>query len=471
MTNKKLAFFLRLAISFPFTFSVLIFISFLPLSNALAQQDTVRMNWSEFVSQGLRNAAELDMQETKIRLAENQLDKARNKKWFPQFELRTNHGLVPGVESDSVRSKQYLDPNLGNDWSDWGVFNEVRISALQPIYTWGALENAVSAAQKGVEARRHQYEAKEKDWELRLYKLYHSHILANEMQRVVDNAERTIKRAEKKIKEMRESGNSDLDNSDVYKFEIYKTKFNSQATEARESSEYVKRVWQQAVNADTSTTILPTKRSLEQVKNDIRPISFYQQQAYNERDEIEALEAAENASKMGYEAEKAQRWPMIYLGLGGEFVNRPRPASNQPLFGDRFTYANVIYSFGIRQNLDFSSIQNSVDQSYHKYQQARYSKDAALQGIRFEINEQYKKVQTRLSKMENSRKALQKSKEWVRQEEIDYDLGVGEIKDLIEAVRTKLEMEANHLENIYQFNVALAELYRKSGISLTKVQF
>ena len=451
-------------------FGLILAINVLAFGPVAAQQDTLRMSWPEFMDRGLQNAAQLDMQQTEIRMAQNQVDKARNKKWFPQIDLRTNHGLVPGVVSDSVRSKQYLDPDLGNDWSDWGIFTEIRISALQPIYTWGALDNAISAAEKGVEARRHQYESKEKDWELRLYKLYHSHILASEMRRIVDDAENTIDKAEKKIKEMEESGDSDLDYSEVYKFEIYKTKFNSKATEARENSKFVERAWQQVVHSDTSTRVLPTQKSLQRVRNEIRAISYYQQRAYEQRNDIEALDAAEQASKMGYEAQKAQRWPMVYLGLGGEFVNRPRPASDQPLFGDRFTYANVIYSFGIRQNLDFSSIKNSVDQSYHQYQKAQYSKDAAMQGIRLQINEQYKKVQTRLSQMENSQKALQKSKEWVRQEELDYDLGIGEMKDLIEAVRTRLETEAEHLENIYKFNVALAELYRKAGISLNKVQ-
>ena len=439
-------------------------------SQTTVAQDTVSISWDEFLKRGLDVAAELDAERQKIRLAENRVEEAQNKRWLPKLQLTTNHGLVPGVNSDSSRSKMYLDPSLENDWSDWSIFTQLELRALQPIYTWGALDTAVAAAREGAEVASHRYEKKEDEYELRLFRLYQSRILAIEMQRLLEEAEKTIQKAEKKIAEMQKSGDSDLDQSEVYKFDIYKYQFFSRAEEARASTDFVERAWHLAMGSQQEQRYMPEAQFLDPLMNGLDELPYYQQRAAKERPEVKAISSAEQAAKHGYEARKAERWPILYLGLGGEFVNRPRPVSDQPLFGNRFTYANVIYSFGFRQNLDFGSVRNDIEKNYYKYQQARHSHDAIQQGVVLEVNEQYKNVMTQLAKKNNNQKALQKSKEWLRQEEIDFDLGLGDIKVLIDAVRTNLEIRASYIESLYKYNMALAKLYQKAGLPLKNLK-
>ncbi|MCH7681149.1 hypothetical protein IID10_17590, partial [candidate division KSB1 bacterium] len=42
-------------------------------------------------------------------------------------------------------------------------------------------------------------------------------------------------------------------------------------------------------------------------------------------------------------------------------------------------------------------------------------------------------------------------------------IGVGEVKELIDAFKASGTMQAAHLENIFKYNVALAELSKATG--------
>ena len=82
----------------------------------------------------------------------------------------------------------YLDPNLDNDWENWGIFTRAEVSAIQPVYTWGAIRNALQAAQAGVQVAQAGFEAEKAEYTLQLYELYYSMLLVVELERLIENA-------------------------------------------------------------------------------------------------------------------------------------------------------------------------------------------------------------------------------------------------------------------------------------------
>jgi len=51
----------------------------------------------------------------------------------------------------------------------------------------------------------------------------------------------------------------------------------------------------------------------------------------------------------------------------------------------------------------------------------------------------------------------------LRKEQIDYDLGLGELKNLVEALRTNLELEAEFKQSVYEFTVKGAAVLKATG--------
>jgi len=443
-------------------------------ASTLSAQDTVKVSLQEFIEIGVNNSGQLDFEQQKVSLAENRISQAQNQRYLPRFELSTQHGLVPGVKSNVEGldpSEFYLDPNLENDWEDIGVFTRAEVNAVQPIFAWGGLRNLVKAARAGAESAKEQFESQKGNIEMRLYELYESYLLSIELKRLLDEADDQIDKIEDQIEEQRESGDSELDESDVFKFEIFKSEFAVRAAEVNENIAYVKSIWSYVTQSDQNTVYMPDLQFLDPVGNDIQELNYYRTHAVQERAEIKAIEAGIEAAEYGLEATKAQNYPTLFLGLSGSYANTPnRPRQSNPFIINNSNYASAAFGIGIRQNLDFFSMKSDVERSNIQYKQSKYLKDAAVDGIVLEINERYKNASLSKVKVERTDEALVTSKKWLRQEQLDYDFGMGDTKDLIDAMKKELELKVQLKREIFQFNKNMAELYKASGMDITTLK-
>src|SRR6056297_1447400 len=110
-------------------------------------QDTLKISLKEFIEIGLENSGQLSFEQQAVELAENRISSAKANRFLPSFDLRSLHGLVTGVKSDSIlpngqplpRDELFLDPDLENDFNDFGIFTRIDVNAVQPIYSWGAI--------------------------------------------------------------------------------------------------------------------------------------------------------------------------------------------------------------------------------------------------------------------------------------------------------------------------------------------
>ena len=60
--------------------------------------------------------------------------------------------------------------------------------------------------------------------------------------------------------------------------------------------------------------------------------------------------------------------------------------------------------------------------------------------------------------------------EWLRVEQINFDLGFGDTENLIEAVRANLEAEARYFEAVQQYNTAVLRLFDATGTLTQRIR-
>lgn len=436
-------------------------------------QDTVRVSLQEFIERGIENSGQVDFERQSVALAENQIDRVRAQRFLPTFELNTQHGVVPGVKSNTSlpNDELYLDPELENDWNNWAVFTRAEVRAVQPIYTFGAISNALKAAKAGAESARYEFESKKNNIVSRLYELYHSYLLALEIDRLLDEARNKMDDIDDRISEKQESGDSDLDESEVFKFEIFKSEFAIRASEARENIAYIRNIWDYVLRASEDTYYLPEQTFLDPVASEIKELSYYKTQALQNRAEINAIEAGIEAAEYGIQATRSRNLPMLFVGLTGSFANTPnRPRQSNPFIINNTNFASAGVGLGIRQNLDFFSAKTEIEHQKIQYRQAKFFKTAAVDGIMLQINDSYKKASLAEIKVEKTDEALVTGKKWLRQEQLDYDFGIGETKDLIDAMRKELELRLQYKRRVLEFNKNMAELFKASGLPLTSLK-
>ncbi len=439
------------------------------VSDAFAQSDTIRVSLIEFLDLAKSQSTFLNTRETEVDLSINRVNQARAQRILPRIELNTAHGLVPAVTSNDPnlpRGQYYLDPNLKNDWYNWGIFTRAEITSLQPIYTWGAIDNAISAARQGVIAAEAGFEVQTSAYEERLTELYYSRLLAMELDRLVSDALNQLEDAEEKLSEMIEEGDPELEESDVFEFKIFKYEFLSRVDEVKRNLEFAEAAWNIALNnRGQEINYSPESPFLDQIDYQMMDVFYYEEQARSLRPELRQLQAAYNAAKFGLQANKAANYPSLFMGLSASIAYTPnRPKQDNPFIINSTNYASVSYGFGFRQNLNFLTNRVNIDRAEIQLRQTRYAREAVTDGVILEIREKYRNMMMSFSKLQNTREAFQISTEWLRLEQIDYDLGFGDVKKLIDAVQKNLELEAALKQRIFDFNVNVMKLNRAAGL-------
>lgn len=434
-------------------------------------QDTLRIDFDSFLDKALSNSGQIDYERQNVELAENKIDQAKAQRILPSLRFETQHGLVPGVESDRTdleEDEYYLDPNLRNDWEDWAVFTKFQLTAAQPVFTWGAINEAVEAARLGAEAAAYSFKAKRADLEIRLFELYYSYVLALEIGRLLDEAQDKVDQIEKQINTMRESGDGELDNSEIFKFEIFKHEFQIQKAEVSENMAFIRETWNYVLRNDDNTVFESDVRFLDPVSFEMEPVDFYQEVAFDNRPELKALEIGAEATETYISSLKSQALPGLYMGGYVNFANTPnRPRQSNPFIKNTTNLFTGGFGFTIRQNLNFFSMKASLERSRIELRKVTFAQDAARDGILLEVNNNYRSASLAEVKVNQTDKALVTAKRWLRQEQLDYDFGMGDVKDLIDAMKKELELKLQLKQRIFEYNTSLAKLNKSAGIPLT----
>lgn len=436
-------------------------------------QDTLRIDFEKFVHLATERSSFLQAREQQVRLAENRRDEARNTRFLPSLGLTTAHGVVPGLTSSNPEitpGGYYLDPDLRNDWEDWAIFTQAEISGLQPIYTWGALKNVVKAAEEGVLAARHQMDSEKARFNVQLFELYQSALLVRELQRLLNTAKNQLAEAEEEIERLYEEGDPMLEERDYFEFLIFREEFQASVTELEQTAAFVRRSWNVVLGNYSNIVYEPAEQFLDPSPVQLQPYDFYAGLAISNRPELKGIQALENAARYGVDAARSRFYPALVMGFsGGIGYASNRPRQNNPLIRNSTNYMSTRIGVGLQLNLNFNQTRQQVQRSHIQLTQAREMHDAAVEGIRIELGEQYRKVKTVESLYQSKRNALRFSNEWLRTEQIDFDLGFGDIKNLVEAVKKKMELELELNQLVFDYNLEKARLFKTAGLPLDEL--
>jgi outer membrane protein TolC len=104
-----------------------------------------------------------------------------------------------------------------------------------------------------------------------------------------------------------------------------------------------------------------------------------------------------------------------------------------------------------------------VEEAQAQLSEVKQQQTAARQLVRFEVEEAYRNLIVAKAKVESRDRANKISGEWLRTEQIDFDLGFGDTENLVKAVRADIEAEARYFEAVKAYNVAVLKLLRTTG--------
>ncbi len=439
-----------------------------PLGVGVAQEsDTLVLSLHEAERMALESSPLLAATNVSLESARARRAQASHARFLPRFNLRNVWGVLPRARGVFTETGVLTSPDTSTGLSDLRVFTEVELNLVQPVWTFGRLSGLTEAADFGVDAAEAGVTAQRAEVRLQVRKLYWGLLLASELRGIVEDALAEVTSAQESVQVKLDEGSDDVRQTDLFKLQIFRYEVASRHREVVERIRLAESALRAALGIAADVPIGLGTQSLTRLDVALDSLSAYIELAHRSRPEVDQLQAGISARSSLAGSLAGDFRPQLFLGAQVK-MNRAadRFDSRNPFVYNPTNFFRPAVVVGLSWNLNFLQTRDRVRMARFE-QEALVARAPLLDAqIRLDVEKAFLAARRAETDISESARALRASGNWLRSEAQTFDLGVGDIKDFIDAFRANGEMRAAHAENIYTFNTALAALSRAIGRDL-----
>jgi outer membrane protein len=382
----------------------------------------------------------------------------------PQIELQTAIGPSPRARGNQVASP---DDQYSPDIT--GAFVRGTVSILQPIFTWGLVENARAAAEHGVRAAQAGIDVKNTEVALRVKQAYWGAVAAKAIRafllEVRDQVDQAIARTERLV----EGGYAT--DIDLYRFRSKRGELERFINLADKTIDLATQALGTWTGQPKGVPVDPTDEALPADMKPIPAVDLYVQNALVGRPEFYQLREGIQARRRLVEVERKQGYPLFFVGILGDLAyatNRDRVEN--PYVIDPLYHTAVGPVIGFKYTLDFGIRAGKVKEAEAEVLKLEALRDYALDGIPLQVREAYNTVVEAERNARVLAEAHENAKQWLVASSSNVDLGVGDPDDLADAFVQYARSRAEYLQAVYAYVFGLEQLAHAAGQDLAEVQ-
>ncbi len=443
-------------------------------------RDTVRLGLTEAVQNALDVSPEVGQRRAQQRFAEARSDQAQANRYLTDLSFNAVSSFAPGIDipstNDRPENELYLNPDVENDWSPGALrpFGRAEIVARQPLFTWGELSGTIEAAQHGVAVENARVDQKALEVAARTGEIYYNVLLTRELNRLVDRTEKVIDRAKKEINRLLEEGDESVDQADLFQTRLTEEEQTRRAVEIKQNQKKARSALRRQLFLSDETVVRTTPEELTPLDFSVHPdsLSHYIALGLKNRPEVDQAAAGIEAREALVDVAKSDYYPKlgVQASLSQSITLPERPNPSNAFVGDSFMGTGTRTGLGIELDLNFRQTAARVEQAKAELSEVEQQQTAARQLVRFEVEEAYRNLITKKTAVESRDRATTIAGEWLRTEQVDFDLGFGDTENLVKAVRADLEAEARYMEAVKNYNVAVLTLLRTTGTLTDRIR-
>lgn len=447
---------------------LLIIVVLVPVLESRAQMDTLGLDLQRAITQALEVSPEVGAEEAGAEFARARRRLAKSSRFFTEFNATTAHSVAPGLDipADNTFPDRalYLNPDVRNDWADLRPFNRFEVEVTQSIYTWGELGGSIRAARHGVGVEEADVKMTELDVALRTGQLYFGLQLAEALTRLAEEMGDVVERARVEISRLIDEGAEDVDYADLYQLQITEQEYYRRVVEVTRRRMTAEMALSRQLFLPQGTLAGTGGRLLEPIAYSRDSLSTYLEDALRYRPELAKADAGLAARTALVQVARSEFYPKLFLAASARIsLAEGRIRQPNPYISDPFVGRSVRAGVGLRQRLNFAQTRARVDQAEAEREEVLQQQSAARQLVQFEVEEAYNNLVIAEAALEAQRESLRLSKEWLHTETVNFDLGFGDTENLVDAVRTNLELEASYYDSVNRYNVAVLRLLAAAG--------
>ncbi len=377
---------------------------------------------------------------------------------YPRIEVFALAGPSPEAEKED-----FLKTNVRSTTIN-GIFGNATAMLIQPLYTFGKISSYKEAAYKGTRVAEAGTRKKSSDIALRTKEFYYSYLMAKDMRNLVvevrDELLKAIRTAEKQIA----TNAPGADELNLFKLRAYLGEADKYLNEADKGIALSKDALMTSMGlpkgsefetADPGLTAEPEKPGdvveYSRLAGTMRP-EFTQL-----REGLEAREALINAEKAGY-------YPDIFVGVLGSLAGATnRDTVYNPYVYDYFSHATAAAFLGLKWNLDFGITKGKVKEAEAEYHKLGEKKRFADEAIPLQVRKAYLDFREADKNIGTLDESHRNAKKWLVTATANFDMGVGEAKDVADAATAYAQTKSDYIRSLYNQRMAYANLLYASG--------
>jgi outer membrane protein TolC len=434
-----------------------------PAGAPVAGARTVRLSLEESLRAALGRAPEIRQAEAEVEGILGKQLQARGL-GYPQVGLTTVVGPSPRARGDQVSSP---DDQYSPDFT--GAFVRAGVEIIQPIFTWGLIENARLAAEYGVKATQAGVDVKTTEVALRVKQAYWGAVVARSIRAFLLEVREQVDQAVERTERLSDGGF--LTELDVYRLRAYRGDLEKGLNQVERALELARHALATWTGQSAGVQVEPADAELPTTVRELRGLELFVADARSRRPEFVQLREGLRARRHLVEVERRKRYPLFFVGVVGSAAyatNRDRldnPYVLDPLY--HFAIGPVI---GFRYNLDFGIGGGKIKEAEAEVQKLEALEDFATENIPLQVRDAYAAVAEARRNAEAFDESNQNARRWLVVASSNVDLGVGEPRDLADALVQYTRTRAEYLQALFAYVFGIEQLHHAAGLDVEEVR-
>ena len=453
-----------------------------PPTPAMAAQ-TIKVSLKDAIRMSLAVSPEVREQQQGVEAARGKLDQA-NAGFYPQAEIMgifgpsqraranddclTGANGVPGVGGRACTGIQTSDKKTSSPVT--GVFGLATINLVQPLYTFGKLTGYREAATKGVAVEAARVEERKSDIVLKVKELYYSHLLALESQGLLGDLKEQLDKALEKVQKSLDAESPTADQVDLYKLRAFSGDLDKHLSEANKGVELSREALATYLGLTRDQRLELDRDSLEPEVRQVAGMDAQVSDALRLRPEMAQVRAGLDARRALVDVERSDYYPQFFAAIVGAFSGATnRSFIENPFINDTFSQRGAGIIAGFKLHVDFGITGGKVRTAQAEYMQVEEKRNYAERFIPLQVRKARAEMEEAQKSIEATREGYLNARKWLVAAVANFDLGIGEAKDVADALASYARMRGDNFRAIYNYNLALANLDHATGRDLEQV--
>jgi len=435
---------------------------------ALGADPPTTYDLSKCIQTALRNSPDLAAAKAAVAGARARLEGVRTKR-YGRLEYDQQFGAVNGATGD------ILDPpkqDKSNIFEDLGPFVRGSLDLNLPVWTFGKLAAALTAAEHGLGSQRADGETKRADVIMSVKRLYYGLLLSWQLSDVLHDMLGDMEKAIKKTQERLDAGSSAVTEIDLLKLKTGYAKFAKGVLDVDASSELTHAALGKTMGLGGGEPFALADRRLQPIAVSLAPQEQYLVDGPPRRPELRQLQSAVAAQSARVALEEANYYPTIFLSGGFRYAYAPnRTEQDNPFAYDNFNYRFPYALLGLHWDLSVLQTSATLDEARAILGGLQAQARRAEEELRLEIRKAYSDVERFRGAMKTGEEGRKAGRALLVLTVSNFDLGIGEAEELFKGLGTYTEMSSDYLRAVHDYNVAVGALSKAVGAELAALEY